>query len=445
MPHKFVSFVFLFLSLLLASISVQANEVWGKDYFPNTELTTHEGKKVKFFDDLIEGKVVAINFIYTNCPDVCPLETAQLIKVQRILGDKLGKDIHFYSITIDPENDTPEVLADYRGKFRAKWTFLTGDREEIIDIRRKLGLYIEGVDDGPNKNNHNVSMIIGNQATGRWMKRSPFENPTLLAEQIEHWLTGWKTHKKTNNYADAPKLRQMHKAENLFRTRCSSCHSVDGNELEGALGPDLVGVTLRREEEWLGNWLLAPDRMIAKKDPIAMALLKQYNGVAMPNLRLNREEVGDLIDYMKTLVPLGMQQEAEPAPAELPVIKKDVVAIMDAWIKEGYEGATANAGYMTLFNVTDRPIKLKSAYTKAFGKVEFHEMKAVDGLMQMNEVSSDELIIEPGKKLEFKMGGKHFMMMSPKASVKHGDVIDINLVFESGAEQEVTARVRKID
>ena len=56
---------------------------------------------------------MVVNFIYTVCPDTCPLETARLTKVQRILGDRVGKDIFMYSITIDPDNDTPEVLAEY--------------------------------------------------------------------------------------------------------------------------------------------------------------------------------------------------------------------------------------------------------------------------------------------------------------------------------------------
>src|SRR5262245_27302386 len=70
---------------------------WGADYFPNVELTTHEGKSVRFFDDLIAGKVVMINFIYTSCPDACPLETARLAEVQDVLGERVGRDVFFYS------------------------------------------------------------------------------------------------------------------------------------------------------------------------------------------------------------------------------------------------------------------------------------------------------------------------------------------------------------
>jgi cytochrome oxidase Cu insertion factor (SCO1/SenC/PrrC family) len=72
---------------------------WGAGYFPNVALTTHEGKTVRFFDDLIEGKIVAIDLIYTTCQYACPLETARLAQVQRLIGDRMGRDVFFYSIT----------------------------------------------------------------------------------------------------------------------------------------------------------------------------------------------------------------------------------------------------------------------------------------------------------------------------------------------------------
>ena len=239
--------------LLLSAATVGANSRWGANYFPNVPLITDEGKTVRFFDDLIKDKIVSINFIYTSCPDTCPLETAQLIKVQHILGDRLGKDVFFYSISIDPETDTPEVLKQYKKKMGANWTFLTGKNADIIKLRKKLGLFIEEIQDG--SNNHNVNMIIGNQATGRWMKRSPFENPHVLADQLGNWLNGWKLPPRGDNYANAPKLRNITQGEQLFRTRCITCHSLNGKELAGALGPDLLGVIQRREMTWLLNWL----------------------------------------------------------------------------------------------------------------------------------------------------------------------------------------------
>ena len=113
------SAVFFFSGLGNAAGAQSAASIWGKDYFPNVELITHEGKRVRFFDDLIKDKVVAINFIYTSCPDACPMETAKLLEIQGILGDRVGRDVHLYSISIDPETDTPEVLAKYANSFQA--------------------------------------------------------------------------------------------------------------------------------------------------------------------------------------------------------------------------------------------------------------------------------------------------------------------------------------
>src|SRR5689334_14554734 len=86
----------------------EADSQWGESHFPNVELITQYGKKVRFYDDLIKGKVVAIELIYTTCKYNCPLETARMVQLQKLMGDRMGKDVFFYSITIEPEHDTPE-------------------------------------------------------------------------------------------------------------------------------------------------------------------------------------------------------------------------------------------------------------------------------------------------------------------------------------------------
>jgi len=414
---------------------------WGAEYFPNTELVTHDGETVRFFDDLVKDKVVAINFIYTSCPDVCPLETAQLTQVQRILGDRLGKDVFFYSISIDPEIDTPEVLHEYRARFGANWTFLTGDEDEIVELRRKLGLYVEEIQDG--SNNHNVNMIIGNQATGRWMKRSPFENPHVLADQIGNWLHGWKAPPvQQANYADAPELRSISKGEQLFRTRCTSCHTISGKEPEDALGPDLIGVTAQRDPEWLLNWLRAPDQMLRDEDPTAMALLEKYNGLPMPNLRLNRKEVDYLLEYIATeterLERVARQQEPVPSIPGTP--DEDVVAVMNAWIRATDPGAKANAGYMTLINLADNELRLMAVNSPAFDSVEMHEMGLSNGMMKMSEL--DFVAIPPNGQARFKPGGQHLMMHGPAGGhLPAGETVDMTLEFDNGQQQTITVKV----
>ncbi len=282
-----------------------ASDIWGKDYFPNIELTTQNGEKVKFFDDLIKGKVVALNFIFTSCQDICPAETARLKKVADILGDRMGKDIFFYSISIDPDRDTPEVLKNYAKKFNigAGWTFLTGDKEEIRLLRKKLGLYITNISEAERTlSDHNVNLIIGNQALGRWVKRSPFENPYVIANQMGNWLQNWKqVRKKRNRYENAPALRQISEGEMKFRNMCTACHVISGGIAKipstKQVGPDLFGVVERRDPAWLTRWLIEPDKMLAEKDPIAIALKEKYQ-VVMPNLSLSPKNTENIIQYI---------------------------------------------------------------------------------------------------------------------------------------------------
>lgn len=184
------------------------------------------------------------------------------------------------------------------------WLFLTGKEDEITLLRKKLGLYNEA--DGNDPTDHNISLVIGNQRTGQWMKRSPFDNPNFLATQIGSWLRNWEAPSDVpvNDYAQAPQLRNLSLGENLFRGRCSACHTIGGGDVLEAnqrlVGPDLLGVTQKRERAWLARWLAEPDKMLAAKDPIAMELYAKYNNMPMPNLRLNEREVTALIDYMDT-------------------------------------------------------------------------------------------------------------------------------------------------
>jgi protein SCO1/2 len=270
---------------------------WRADYFPNVPLVTHNGETVRFYDDLIKDKVVVINFMFTSCGDVCPAETARLRQIQKELGDRVGRDVFMYSISIDPENDTPEVLKRYAEKFKIGpgWLFLTGKAEDVALLQKKLGLFIA---DLPDPDDHNVNLIVGNEATGRWMKRSPYDDPKVLAEVIGSWLHNWKVPNNTvGSYANAPPFPRLSRGEYLFRTRCVSCHELGS---DGLLGPDLLGVTEKRDPAWLTRWLKEPDQMLAEKDSIALELFARYNKLAMPNLGLNDVDVAALIDYLKS-------------------------------------------------------------------------------------------------------------------------------------------------
>jgi mono/diheme cytochrome c family protein len=305
-PMAFLAVVLLTLLALLAPSAGAraARTVWGAEYFPDVTLINQDGQTVRFFEDLIKDKVVAINFIFTRCTDTCPLETARLRQVQEILGDRAGRDVFFYSISIDPEHDTPGMLKAYAQRYQAGpgWVFLTGRQADITLLRTKLGLLDPGANARSLKG-HGLGLIIGNQATGQWMKRSPFENPYVLAAQLGSWLHNWKQPAPARrDYADAPRVRNLSQGEELFRTRCSACHSI-GRESAGApgqqtIGPNLVDVSLRRERKWLERWLREPDQVLAEKDPQALAMLSQFENVRMPNLHLDEDEVRALLDFI---------------------------------------------------------------------------------------------------------------------------------------------------
>src|SRR6185369_17229348 len=118
-----------------------SRELLAERSFPNVVLTTHEGKKVKFYDDLIKNKIVVFNFMYAKCEGVCPGITMNMARVKKLLGPRVGRDIFMYSITLKPEVDTPKILADYARMHHAgpNWTFLTGKPEDIELLRQRQG------------------------------------------------------------------------------------------------------------------------------------------------------------------------------------------------------------------------------------------------------------------------------------------------------------------
>ena len=141
-----------------------------KKYFPNFELTTHEGKRVKFYDDLIKDKIVVINFMYAKCDGICVPITANLKRVQKLLGNRVGRDIFMYSITLKPQEDTPEKLNHYVQMHNLKpgWTFLTGKPEEIEILRRKMGLWTSNAKNDKDLTNHIGMVRYGNEARQWW-------------------------------------------------------------------------------------------------------------------------------------------------------------------------------------------------------------------------------------------------------------------------------------
>ena len=268
----------------------------GGSHFPNVELTTQYGKKVHFYDDLVKGKIVAINLIYTTCKYSCPLETARLVQLQKLMGDRMGKDVFFYSISIEPEHDTPEVLKAYAEKYHVGpgWLFLTGKAADIKLLSHKLGLDSLPTVDDPD--GHTPHLLIGNEATGLWMKNSALDNTRFLAMKIEH-LMGYQSSSLANEkYSTTAANLNMDMGQYLFATRCAACHTIGNGD---KIGPDLLGVTNLRDRAWLARMIVDSNKMIEEKDPIATALFKKYKEIRMPPLGLPEADVNTLIEFMK--------------------------------------------------------------------------------------------------------------------------------------------------
>jgi protein SCO1/2 len=156
-------------------------------YFPDVVLTTHEGKQVRFYEDLIKDKIVVINLMYTRCADgTCPVTTANLVRVQKLLKDRVGRDIFMYSITLTPEHDTPEVLQRYAKSYRVGpgWLFLTGQPADIEVLRRKLGFTDPDPARDANKVNHIGMVRYGNEPDQLWAAVPGMAKPEWIAESI---------------------------------------------------------------------------------------------------------------------------------------------------------------------------------------------------------------------------------------------------------------------
>lgn len=112
------------------------------DYFPNVMVYAHDGRKALFYQDLLRGKTVLVNCMSIKNDEEYPV-TANLVKVQNLLGERLGRDLFMYSLTVEPEKDTPRALRSFAERHGAKtgWLFLTAKPEDMELIRSRLFMY----------------------------------------------------------------------------------------------------------------------------------------------------------------------------------------------------------------------------------------------------------------------------------------------------------------
>jgi cytochrome oxidase Cu insertion factor (SCO1/SenC/PrrC family) len=153
---------------------------------PDVEVLDQEGHALHFYSDLIKGKTVAINFIFTNCTTICPPLAATFARVQKEMGEKVGKDVHFISISVDPLTDTPERLKVWGAKFKASvgWTFVTGSKPEVDKLLNALGASITRRED------HSPVVIVGNDLRGVWTRTYGLAQISQMVTLIESVIEG---------------------------------------------------------------------------------------------------------------------------------------------------------------------------------------------------------------------------------------------------------------
>jgi protein SCO1/2 len=147
---------------------------------PDVTLVDQDGRKVRFWSDLVQGKVVAVSFIFTTCTTICPPLGANFARLRQVLGSRAGSSVELISVSVDPANDTPQRLKSWAAKFGGGpgWTLLTGPRIEVDRLLRALQAYT------PNFADHSPLLLIGNAVTGTWERTSGLAPAATIEAQL---------------------------------------------------------------------------------------------------------------------------------------------------------------------------------------------------------------------------------------------------------------------
>jgi len=276
--------------------SQRPNNRWGANYFPNLPVIDQNGRTLNFYDDVIKGKIVVISFIYTSCQDLCPLTTAKMAQLEDKLDGAVGRDLFFISMSVDPENDTPERMKAFADAFDAGpgWLFLTGKLEDIRAINYKLG---DRSDRG--LSNHRNEIVLGNDPGGYWQRASVFGDLDSLVISIRQMNPVWlsEVHLPQREELDVKRyiISDDRAGQILFKKICAPCHTIGVGD---RVGPDLCDVIARRDRAWLMNFITNPKKMFADKDPIVLALAEKFPGVRMPVLGISDSDAEELLSYL---------------------------------------------------------------------------------------------------------------------------------------------------
>lgn len=169
--------------------NISSRERIRERYFPNVILTTHEGRRVRFYDDLIKDKIVLLNFMYAKCEGVCMPITMNLKRAQDLFGERMGRDVFIYSFTLKPQEDSVASLRRYAEMHHVKpgWTFLTGSVRDMELLRRKLGYVDPDPEIDKDKSSHLGVIKYGNEPLERWGGCPGMSRPASIVKAIS-WV-----------------------------------------------------------------------------------------------------------------------------------------------------------------------------------------------------------------------------------------------------------------
>lgn len=140
-------FKFIYTSLLLTISILFVIYGCGKKLPVETDLSKYkfellnEDSSKIFFPEMVKGKTVVMGYIYTNCPDICPMTTNNMQKIENMLKEMKFNNVAFLSLSFDPLRDTPSVLKQYaniRGISLSNWHFLTGTQKVIDSLKKEM-------------------------------------------------------------------------------------------------------------------------------------------------------------------------------------------------------------------------------------------------------------------------------------------------------------------
>ncbi|HET8772989.1 MAG TPA: ABC transporter substrate-binding protein [Thermoanaerobaculia bacterium] len=291
----------------------------GLNYFSDVELVDQNGAKVRFYSDLLAGKVVVINSFFATCSGSCPVMSGTFRKIQTALGDRVGRDVHLVSITVDPETDTPAQLRKFAKAASAGpgWHLVTGSKENVSQALRKLGLLTE------TKETHTAVVLIGNEPKGVWKKAFGLadsdeivrlvqevaeETPAAAASLTESEKRGRNIYR----HGESPSGREITAIVGqgdaaevpAGALACGNCHGVEGRGVpEGSIEPaDIRAASL-------ATYLVDRGRRRPRYDDALLArALRQGRdsgdrplSPVMPRYRMDDRDLADLLAYLRRL------------------------------------------------------------------------------------------------------------------------------------------------